>query len=95
MQNIQFAPPSFLAKNFFDLVILDVPCSGSGTYRRNPDLKLKFEKEGLERLGELQEGIAGEAVEYLKKGGKMVYITCSLLPQVKGAVGGIKKRREG
>jgi 16S rRNA (cytosine967-C5)-methyltransferase len=72
-----------LPKNFFDVLILDVPCSGSGTYRRNPDLKLKFNEESLVRLVQLQEEITGEAIQFLKKNGKIVYITCSLLPQVK------------
>lgn len=64
----------------FDWVFVDVPCSGSGTLRRNPDLKWKFSEETLQRLIEEQRKIFKEALLYLKPKGKIIYATCSILP---------------
>lgn len=64
-----------------DWVFVDVPCSGSGTLRRNPDLKWKFSPETLNRLVEEQRKILTEALAYLSPNGKIVYATCSILPQ--------------
>ncbi|HSX12071.1 MAG TPA: RsmB/NOP family class I SAM-dependent RNA methyltransferase [Rhabdochlamydiaceae bacterium] len=67
-------------KNKMDWVLVDVPCSGSGTLRRNPDLKWKFDPHALARLIEEQRNIFKEALDFLKPGGRIVYATCSLLP---------------
>ncbi len=67
-------------KQQMDWVILDVPCSGSGTLRRNPDMKWKFQINDLQNLTALQKIIFDEALNYLKKNGKIVYITCSIFP---------------
>ena len=64
-----------------DIVVVDVPCTGTGTFRRNPDLKWKFSLEGLKELVQKQFGIVEEAQRYLKPGGELVYTTCSILPQ--------------
>jgi 16S rRNA C967 or C1407 C5-methylase (RsmB/RsmF family) len=64
-----------------DWIFLDVPCSGTGTLRRNPDLKWKFSDEMLQRLINEQREIAKEALPYLKPGGRIVYATCSILPE--------------
>jgi 16S rRNA C967 or C1407 C5-methylase (RsmB/RsmF family) len=66
-------------KNKCDWVLLDVPCSGSGTLRRNPDLKWKFSLEKLEETLKVQETILNEALELVKPNGRIVYITCSLI----------------
>lgn len=63
-----------------DWVILDVPCSGSGTLRRNPDMKWKFDLNDLNNLIDIQRKIFDEAIYYLKDDGKIVYITCSIFP---------------
>ncbi|MBS0630093.1 MAG: RsmB/NOP family class I SAM-dependent RNA methyltransferase [Verrucomicrobia bacterium] len=63
-----------------DWVLVDVPCSGSGTLRRNPDLKWKFSPEMLSRLVEEQREIFTKALEYMAPNGKIVYATCSILP---------------
>jgi 16S rRNA C967 or C1407 C5-methylase (RsmB/RsmF family) len=63
-----------------DIVIVDSPCSGTGTYRRNPDLKWKFDQLDLPALIEEQRKIVDEAFTYLKPGGTLVYMTCSILP---------------
>ena len=62
-----------------DWVLIDVPCSGSGTYKRNPDLKWRFSEEMLEDLTYVQREIFEKALKYLKPDGKLVYSTCSLL----------------
>jgi 16S rRNA (cytosine967-C5)-methyltransferase len=62
-------------------VLVDAPCSGSGTLRRNPDLKWKFSLEMLDRLIEQQRAIFKDALEFLAPGGKIVYATCSILQQ--------------
>ncbi|CAI2371994.1 unnamed protein product [Moneuplotes crassus] len=62
-------------------VLADVPCTGTGTLRRNPDMKWKFSIKMLQGLCKVQEEIVKEVVPCLRKGGKLVYTTCSILPQ--------------
>ncbi len=78
IQNVQFNLPS--KKNSMDWVVVDAPCSGTGTYRRNPDLKWKFESIHLPSLIEEQREIFEQAYQYRKPGAVMVYMTCSILP---------------
>ncbi|KYG62698.1 RNA methyltransferase [Bdellovibrio bacteriovorus] len=63
-----------------DRLLLDVPCSGMGVLRRNPDTKWKLTNEEIDRLHALQYEILTSYSPMTKKGGKMVYATCSLLP---------------
>jgi len=63
-----------------DRLLLDVPCSGTGVLRRNPDIKWKFQPEELERLKKIQSEILDEYCTMTKVGGKMIYVTCSILP---------------
>lgn len=70
-----------ILKGKCDWVLIDVPCTGSGTLRRNPDLKWKFTIEKLEELIEVQEQIFTEALELIKPSGRIVYVTCSLLKE--------------
>lgn len=63
----------------FDRVLLDVPCSGLGVLRRNPDTKWKLTIEEIERLMSLQKEIISKYSAMCKKGGLMVYATCSIL----------------
>ena len=63
-----------------DRLLLDVPCSGLGVLRRNPDSKWKLSMEEIERLIKLQQEIIQTYSKMVKKGGKMVYATCSILP---------------
>lgn len=63
-----------------DRVLLDVPCSGLGTLRRNPDAKWKLSPEVLDELRALQQEILSGYAAMLKPGGGLVYATCSILP---------------
>jgi 16S rRNA (cytosine967-C5)-methyltransferase len=63
-----------------DRVLLDVPCSGLGVLRRNPDTKWKMSKESLEQLRELQQNLLTDYSKMLKENGILVYSTCSILP---------------
>ena len=63
-----------------DRVLLDVPCSGMGVLRRNPDAKWKLGPEEIERLRELQARILDEYTLMVKPGGLVLYATCSILP---------------
>jgi 16S rRNA (cytosine967-C5)-methyltransferase len=68
-------------KETFDIVLVDAPCSGAGTWRRNPDMRWQNYGPDLEELGALQSEIMDKACKAVKKGGKFVYATCSLLPE--------------
>lgn len=63
-----------------DLVLLDVPCSGTGVIRRNPDSKWKLSADFIERVQETQRDILRRYSQMTKPGGTLVYATCSILP---------------
>jgi 16S rRNA (cytosine967-C5)-methyltransferase len=67
-------------ENSADRLLLDVPCSGLGVIRRNPDAKWKLTPAFIDNLRRIQWKILSEYSMMLKKGGKMVFATCSLLP---------------
>ena len=64
-----------------DRVLVDAPCSGLGTLRRNPDLKWRQSPKAVEELVAKQTAILASAARLLKSGGRLVYATCSILPQ--------------
>jgi len=67
-----------------DMVLLDVPCTGTGTWRRRPDAKWRLQERALnERISD-QARLLDTAVRFLKPGGRIVYITCSMLPDENG-----------
>lgn len=66
--------------NSADRLLLDVPCSGLGVLKRNPDAKWKLTKEFIDEVTHLQEHILNDYCSMVKPGGKMVYSTCSILP---------------
>lgn len=68
-------------KGKFDVVLADAPCSGTGTWKRNPDMKWRYLGPGLEELTKLQASILDSACRLVKSGGRLVYGTCSLLPE--------------
>jgi len=63
-----------------DRLLLDVPCSGLGVLRRNPDTKWKLKPETMESLRQIQQSILQDYSAMLRPGGQMVYATCSVLP---------------
>ncbi len=63
-----------------DRLLLDVPCSGLGVLKRNPDAKWKIDVAFLEKVKNIQKDILQSYPKMLKKGGQMVYATCSILP---------------
>lgn len=67
-------------ENSADRLLMDVPCSGLGVIKRNPDAKWKLTPEFMESVKELQQHILVDYSTMLKPGGMMVYSTCSLLP---------------
>lgn len=64
-----------------DRVLVDAPCSGLGTLRRNPDLKWRQSAQSIEELKRKQTAILASAANLLKPGGRLVYATCSFLPE--------------
>jgi 16S rRNA C967 or C1407 C5-methylase (RsmB/RsmF family) len=62
----------------FDCIIADVPCAGSGTWRRNPEVPHFFDTGSIEKQAVRQASIIGNALSRLKSGGILVYITCSI-----------------
>ena len=69
-----------------DRVLVDAPCSGLGTLRRNPDLKFRQSPESVAELTVKQAAILRAAAKLLKPGGRLVYATCSLLPEENEAI---------
>jgi 16S rRNA (cytosine967-C5)-methyltransferase len=63
----------------FDRVFVDAPCTGTGTWRRNPDAKWRLRPEDLVELAALQADILDSAQRLVKPGGRLIYVTCSLL----------------
>jgi 16S rRNA (cytosine967-C5)-methyltransferase len=65
----------------FDRVLVDAPCSGTGTLARNPEIKWRLKPEDLLRLQEYQVEILRAAMQQVSHGGRIVYSTCSLEPE--------------
>ena len=70
----------------FDLILCDVPCSGTGTLARNPEIKLRLEPAEFSRQAKRQRDILAAALKRLAPGGRLVYSTCSLEPEENEAV---------
>jgi 16S rRNA (cytosine967-C5)-methyltransferase len=70
----------------FDLILCDVPCSGTGTLVRNPEIKLRLEPAELARQAKRQREILAAALKRLAPGGRLIYSTCSLEPEENEAV---------
>jgi 16S rRNA (cytosine967-C5)-methyltransferase len=68
-------------KKSADWVLVDAPCTGTGTWRRSPDLKWRTTPKDVQELTDLQRRILESAARLVKDGGHLVYATCSLLPQ--------------
>lgn len=85
IQNVQFLPAKSAGlkrlKNKMDWILVDAPCSGTGTLRRNPDMKWRLTPQRVKELCALQREIFAESLTYLAPHGKIVYATCSLLKE--------------
>jgi len=64
-----------------DAVLVDAPCSGSGTWRRNPEARWRLDEAGLAQLVALQRHVLEVAAPLVRPGGRLVYVTCSLLDE--------------
>jgi 16S rRNA (cytosine967-C5)-methyltransferase len=67
-----------------DAVLIDAPCTGTGTWRRRPDAKWRLSERAVEERVAEQRTILADAARYVKPGGRLVYVTCSLLPEEDG-----------
>ncbi|WP_298962784.1 RsmB/NOP family class I SAM-dependent RNA methyltransferase [uncultured Methylobacterium sp.] len=77
-----------------DLVLVDAPCTGAGTWRRNPDAKWRLRPGSLAIRVAEQAAVLDRAARLLRPGGRLVYVTCSLLPEENdAAVAGLLARR--
>jgi len=65
----------------FDRVLVDAPCTGTGTWRRNPDARSRLTETDLAELVVRQAGLLDNAASLVRKGGRLVYATCSLFPE--------------
>ncbi len=72
-------PP--FADGTFDWIIIDAPCSGTGTLRRAPDLLSRLDEKNIKSCVEIQQGLLRSAAALLKASGKLIYVTCSVLPE--------------
>lgn len=68
-------------KGSFDCVLVDAPCSGTGTLRRNPDIAVRLDEDTIKELVEKQRIILQKAASFVKVGGRLLYATCSILPE--------------
>ena len=68
-------------KNRLDAVLVDAPCTGTGTWRRRPDTKWRLTRKNLEERLAQQQDALGEAAAFVKPGGALLYVTCSVLPE--------------
>lgn len=81
---VQALAPSDLPQNLLgqmDAILIDAPCSGTGVLRRNPDAKWKITPETVSELAAKQHAIIAHYARLLKRGGRLVYATCSLLAE--------------
>lgn len=70
--------PSVHLSNYYDKILLDVPCTGIGVVRKKPDIKWTRKLEDIEEIAQIQEKILNNCANYLKSGGRMVYSTCTI-----------------
>lgn len=86
VRNVQVRSPAENAdlsdlKGRMDVVFIDAPCTGTGTWRRKPDAKWRLTEDQLRRRTAEQDAILGEAADFVKPGGVLVYATCSVLAE--------------
>ena len=101
-RNVQLRPPKSVGNELadlegrMDLVLIDAPCTGTGSWRRNPDAKWRMRPGALEQRMKDQAAILDRAVGLLKPNGRIAYVTCSVLDEENGAqVRGFLARHAG
>jgi 16S rRNA (cytosine967-C5)-methyltransferase len=67
-------------EELFDIVLVDAPCSGTGTWRRQPELRWHLTAQRLAELNVIQDNLLSTAARHVRPGGRLVYATCSILP---------------
>jgi len=91
VRNVEVRPPRGNAEllgdlaNAADLVLVDAPCTGVGAWRRNPDAKWRVRPGALEQRIKAQDEVLDRAAGLVRPGGRIAYITCSLLDEENGA----------
>jgi len=65
----------------FDRVLLDAPCSGTGTLRRNPEIRYRLKTADIVHLSQQQRSMLANAARVLRRGGRLIYSTCSVEPE--------------
>jgi len=90
-KNIEVVLPHKL-KDYYresaDAVLIDVPCTGTGTLRRNPDLKWRLSEGDISNCVKTQKEILSDSLLLVKRGGRLIYVTCSILPDENEDVAG-------
>jgi 16S rRNA (cytosine967-C5)-methyltransferase len=90
-RNVQVRSPKSVGSELddlsgrMDLVLIDAPCTGTGTWRRNPDAKWRVRPGALEQRQKEQAVVLDRAVALIKPGGRIAYVTCSVLEEENGA----------
>jgi 16S rRNA (cytosine967-C5)-methyltransferase len=74
------------ASEYFDRVLVDAPCSGLGVLRRNPELRAHVTPSDVARLAALQRDILERFAVFVRPGGRLIYATCSILPDENEAI---------
>lgn len=75
-----------MGQEAFDGILLDVPCTGSGTWGRTPEMLTAFDAAAIPAFTAVQRNMAGRVIDYLRPGGQLVYITCSVFQEENEAV---------
>jgi 16S rRNA (cytosine967-C5)-methyltransferase len=73
--------PDHIPKGYFDKILVDAPCSGTGTLRRRPEIALRLSPKDIARLANNAERILRNVASYLKPGGSVLFVVCSVLRQ--------------
>jgi 16S rRNA (cytosine967-C5)-methyltransferase len=81
LKNVDATAPDAMTEESFDVVIVDAPCSGSGTIRRNPDIRLLLQPEQIPEQQSLQLALLFNLWHGLKQGGTLLYSTCSVFDE--------------
>jgi len=90
-RNVQVRTPKSIGTELddlagrMDLVLIDAPCTGTGSWRRNPDAKWRVRPGALEQRAKEQAALLDRAIGLLKPGGRIAYVTCSVLDEENGA----------